>query len=246
MYKRQLYVSQSKIVERLSSDSSKNELVLWDVGLGAAFNAVATIRAVEKITDIKVPLKIISFESDLDALRLVLKYNSHFPHIHHPAPKSLLENGKWSHKTLPITWELLEGDFADRYLTAPIPDVIYWDPFSARSDQRLWGINIWRELWQKVSEHESMLITYSASTAVRAGLLAAGFVVGIGSETGPKKETTLALTPKALPLYPDIQILDKKWLSRWERSDARYPFGITENDFQQIDALISNHSQFCD
>src|SRR3954449_12869317 len=59
---RQLYVEQSRLAERLASES----LILWDVGLGAAANAMAAIECYEKSSGTQ-PLRIISFENDLDS-----------------------------------------------------------------------------------------------------------------------------------------------------------------------------------
>src|ERR1700759_3939718 len=40
---RQLYVEQSRLAERLAASNNQAPLVLWDVGLGAAANAMAAI-----------------------------------------------------------------------------------------------------------------------------------------------------------------------------------------------------------
>ncbi len=45
---RSLYVEQSRLIGRLQLPDSE-PLVVWDVGLGAAANAMAAIRAVEMV-----------------------------------------------------------------------------------------------------------------------------------------------------------------------------------------------------
>src|ERR1041385_7390224 len=59
---RQLYVEQARLAERLR-ERSNEPLILWDVGLGAAANAMAAIECYETAKPRR-PLHIISFEND--------------------------------------------------------------------------------------------------------------------------------------------------------------------------------------
>src|ERR1041385_6793737 len=61
---RQLYVEQARLAERLD-ERSIEPLILWDVGLGAAANAMAAIECYENARPQR-PLHLISFENDLD------------------------------------------------------------------------------------------------------------------------------------------------------------------------------------
>ena len=90
---RQLYIEQSNLAERLrlSADEdpeSAEPLVIWDVGLGAAANAMAAINCYEEqaATGPVRPLRIISFENDLDSLRLAFRHNRDFPYLRHSGP----------------------------------------------------------------------------------------------------------------------------------------------------------------
>ena len=104
---------------------------MWDVGLGAGANAMATIHAVEAMEPgrRKRRLVLVSFENDLDSLRLALKHNTWFRHLRHPGPPALLARNQWTSPAGEIDWLLLPGDFAVRKFEAPAPDVIYFDPF---------------------------------------------------------------------------------------------------------------------
>src|ERR1041385_1098095 len=73
---RELYVEQSRLAERLRSES----LVVWDVGLGAAANAMAAIDSYEESSSTR-PFQIVSFENDLDSLRLALTNPQNFPYL---------------------------------------------------------------------------------------------------------------------------------------------------------------------
>jgi queuine tRNA-ribosyltransferase len=77
--------------EAQSSPKPKVELVIWDVGLGAASNAMAAIACFEKVyaqrnaSELR-SVRLVSFERDLDALILAMKKSARFPHLQHAAP----------------------------------------------------------------------------------------------------------------------------------------------------------------
>src|SRR6185503_12320176 len=111
------------------------EWVIWDVGLGAASNAMAAIHCfeiscAEHGEDALRPLRLLSFEVDLDPLTLAARHSACFPHLWHAAPFKFLEHGQWRHASSRLRWELLQGDFCDLLESAEPPDVIFYDPFS--------------------------------------------------------------------------------------------------------------------
>ncbi len=236
---RRLYAEPSRF-PALAKKGAK-EIVLWDVGLGAAFNAMAAIRAYEAIEGERRPLVILSFENDLDCLRLAMENIGQFPHLHHEAPASLLKDQVWNGNQ--IRWHLIEGNFFTTMLEAPAPELIYFDPFSYKTDSLLWTYRCFKQIYACCRRQESQLFTYSASTAVRAGLLAAGFFVGKGVASGPKEDTTWAAT--RLELFTDRSLLlDETWLARWERSGAKYPADIDPAQQERHARLILSHPQF--
>ena len=94
---RQLYVEQSALSERVrlredETAESAEPLVIWDVGLGAAANAMAAIHCYEREATAGPvrPLRIISFENDLDSLKLALLHNDLFPYLRHAGPPAIL------------------------------------------------------------------------------------------------------------------------------------------------------------
>src|SRR5262249_45335480 len=84
-------------------------LAVGDVGLGAAHNAMALVRALDAAPG-HAPVEIVSFERDLDALRLAVDNTKPFPHVRHPAPHLLAQRGRFEREAL--VWRLCEGDFA--------------------------------------------------------------------------------------------------------------------------------------
>jgi queuine tRNA-ribosyltransferase len=243
-----LYVEQSRLLARLgdpaAESSAADPLVVWDVGLGAAANAMAAILAVENLGPAAArPLTLVSFENDLDSLKLALDHPGWFRHLHHAAPRALLRDNRWNSATAAVEWQLLKGDFALRKFEAPPPDIIFFDPFSFKVDGALWTLSAFRELARVCSEKSTELFTYTYSTSVRAAMLAAGFYVAKGRATGPKGETTIGLSARAAAAAHGRELLGQEWLAKWHRSDAQAPFGSAEQDHSWRAALLG-HPQF--
>jgi queuine tRNA-ribosyltransferase len=240
---RSLYVEQSRLIERLQNHTS-NPLVLWDVGLGAAVNAMTAIKKAEQsMPAINRLLKVVSFESDLDSLKLALDHPGWFKHLRHAAPRALLADGQWRSRTGAIEWSLLHGDFSLRQFEAPLPDIIFFDPFSYKTDGAMWTLNAFRNLAKACGENQVELFTYTFSTRVRVAMLAAGFYVAKGRGTGPKTETTIGLSRGAAATAHNHELLGLDWLAKWQRSEAQAPLG----DFAHNDAwreAVLGHPQF--
>jgi queuine tRNA-ribosyltransferase len=249
---RSLYVEQSRVLERLAeiAPATAAPLVIWDVGLGAAANAMATIAAVEAARAAAVPsappgrpLTLVSFENDLDSLVLALRHPAWFKHLRHAAPRALLAENRWHNPAAGIDWLLLHGDFAATKHAAPLPDLIFFDPFSFKTDSDLWTLEAFCELHRIIGDKGVELFTYTYSTSVRAALLAAGFYVARGRGTGPKAETTIGLSPGAATGAHGRELLGGEWLAKWRRSDAQAPLGVTPGDDSWREA-VSDHPQF--
>jgi queuine tRNA-ribosyltransferase len=240
---RSLYVEQSRLMERLQT-FAEQPLVVWDVGLGAGANAMSAILSAEHAAPtLARPLNLISFENDLDSLKLALDHPAWFKHLRHAAPRALLQEHHWLSRVAPIEWRLLAGDFAARKFEAPPPDIIFFDPFSFRTDGVLWTTAAFGELLEALSGRSTELFTYTYSTSVRAAMLAAGFYVAKGRATGPKGETTIALSPAAAAGKHPHELLGKDWLAKWQRSDAQVPFGSNPGD-ESWSAAVLRHPQF--
>jgi len=240
---RTLYVEQSRLIERLH-DGAAEPLIVWDVGLGAAANAMAAVLAVEGAAPPTARrLTLVSFENDFDSLKLALDHPRLFHYLRHAAPHTLLKKNRWTNHSSTIDWTLLPGDFAVRKFDAPVPDLIFFDPFSYKADGALWTLPAFRELARLCSQRPVELFTYTGSTAVRSAMLAAGFYVAKGRGTGLKAETTIALSAPAAALPLRHELLGADWLAKWRRSDAKAPFGSRADDASSCDA-VSEHPQF--
>lgn len=255
-----LYVEQSRLGPRLQTSFASNPppppIVVWDVGLGAATNAMAVIRCFESqysIPDDKATgtinplrLKLISFERDLDPLRLACREAGRFTHLRHGAPGELLQKGRWIHRSGQLEWILLEGDFLEKITAADAPDLIYYDPFSYKTDSELWTVETFLKVRERCAQKPAELYTYSAATAVRVALLSAGFYVSEGSATGPKASTTVAFSHREnLIGHPaESSLLGAAWLDRWRRSSSQFPARLPAMDRPNFAQRIENHPQF--
>jgi len=253
---RALYVEQSALTKLLMCDDaagSVDPVTIWDIGLGAAANAMAAMECHETLCQSNLtrvrPLRIVSFENDLDPLRLAVSHRDRFEYLDHPGVDSLLTAGKWKSPSEPsLTWQLVEGDFPDSITSAlPAPDVIYYDLFSGKTHPRAWEYETFRRMSEACGSRASELFTYTVSTASRAGMLAAGFYVARGGGTGPKSDTTIALTAPAIDcsrrnLQRDL--LGRNWLDKWERSTAQFPSDVGPEYRADFELLLKSHPQF--
>ena len=240
---RQVYVEQSQLAQRLT-ESTSEPLVLWDVGLGAAANVMAAMESFEGAAS-KRPLKIVSFEDDLDPLRLALANRECFPYLRIDAANAILSGGTWRADLQSLSWTLLGGDFGETMNDAPAPDVIFYDMFSTKTSAELWSAGIFRRLFERCANRDAELFTYTCSTANRAALLAAGFFVARGRNAGEKIETTIAMTPTALRTAArERDLLADDWLTRWERSAAKFPADIPRDQRSAFEKVIRGHEQF--
>jgi queuine tRNA-ribosyltransferase len=214
----QLYVQQSRLAERLLAAPGET-LVLFDVGLGAGSNAVAA-RAVSEASPAGAGrLEVISFERDLDALELALEHGVDFGLDGEAgqAARALIRDGR--HETPRTLWRLTRGDALQSMAQErALADLVFWDPFSPRVNGPLWTVAAFTAV-RRLAGPRCLLLTYSASTAVRVAMLLAGWAVGIGDGIGDKAQTTAAAVDVAQLRRP----LEPSWLRRLQRADAPWP-----------------------
>jgi queuine tRNA-ribosyltransferase len=231
-----LYAAQSQLRERLLAPG-EGPLVLFDVGLGAASNALAARRISEGLPREARRLILVSFEQDLGALRFALKpsHAARFGLQDEPgeAARALLERG--AHRTERTDWRLVRGD-ALAALAAGADglacEVVFWDPFSPKVNPALWTVGAFQAL-RGCCAPRCTVYTYSASTTTRAALLLAGFAAGIGDTSGAQKESTCAAVERGDLRRP----LGSRWLARLLRSSAPLPADAPPDALARIAAL---------
>lgn len=230
----QLYIDQSNLKDYLVKDLD-TELVIYDVGFGAAANAVATLHAVKNS---KRPVRLVSFEIDLDLMHFALENSAQLDYLHgyEEIIQSLLKNKYWEGEN--IKWELHHGDFLECIDNVSSKcHLIYYDPYSPKQNKAMWTTACFKKL-RNQCQPRAMFFNYSQATAIRTALLEAGFYVGFGQTTGLKESTTQAATQLKDLKNP----LDERWLQRWKRSHSAMPIDC-QNEAHVRD-LILNHEQF--
>lgn len=219
-----LYVRQLRLCERMVS--RVGEFVVWDVGLGAAANALAVFRATQ---DLGGQLRLVSFDETIEPLRFGLEHSEELGFLagYEPAVQQLVARRQVSFTTGAgaVTWQLELADFpallAGSLAPAlPKPDAILFDPYSPARNPAMWTLRLFTDLFRLLDpERPCALATYSRSTMTRVALLRAGFFVGRGEASGRKEETTIAANACDLIGAP----LDRRWLERARRSHSAEP-----------------------
>lgn len=221
-----LYVRQLRIRERLAS--AADEFVIWDIGLGAAANAVAVLRAT---TQVPGRLRLVSFDNTTEPLEFALQHSAALGYVsgYEDRLSELLRAKKtaFTNGALHVDWQFQLGDFPawlnqnnEGRKDIPPPHAIFYDAFSPAKNPAMWTLPVFQNLYRALDpQRPCALTTYSRSTVLRATLLLAGFFVGIGHAAGLKEETTIAANTLDLISEP----LDHHWLARARRSHSADP-----------------------
>jgi tRNA U34 5-methylaminomethyl-2-thiouridine-forming methyltransferase MnmC len=220
-----LYVHQLRLLERLARLG--REFVVWDVGLGAAANAVTVLRAAR---DTPSAIRLVSFDHTLSPLRFALEHAESLGYIaNYRMPLEALAAGQrlveFQDGLLSARWEFHLGDFPSLLDSVsaeafPKPDAILFDAYSPAANPAMWTQPLFARLFHLLDpSRPCALPTYSRSTMLRVSLLLAGFFVGKGHATGEKEETTIAANSLELITEP----LDSRWLQRAKNSTSAEP-----------------------
>ncbi|MBI4081759.1 MAG: methyltransferase [Candidatus Lambdaproteobacteria bacterium] len=225
----QLYVAGSQLALRLKEPApaqANPPLTVFDVGLGAAANALAALACREALLAGPAaarrvrPLHLVSFEQELEPLRFAIAQAAQlgYPRGREALLQALLDQGRA--EAAGVTWELRLGDLVHLIAEEPCrADVIFFDPFSPKANPELWSLPVLESLHGcRRPGSDTVLVTYSSAFSTRAALLLAGFYVGEGPRLGGRL-TTVAATRCSLLAAP----LDPGWLRRWRREREPWP-----------------------
>lgn len=216
-----LHIQQTRIAERAAMAAGA-PFVVWDIGLGAAANALAAIEALEGCLPPGHRAEVASFDLDERALRFALECADGLDYLdgHRGRIEALLADGETNASG--IHWRFMKGDVREalRDGRLPAPCAVLFDPYSPSANPELWTVEVFAAILGHARRGGACLLSnYSRSTAVRSSLLAAGWFVGRGAASGQKTETTVAATHRSLLANP----LDAGWLARLARSTAPGP-----------------------
>ncbi len=223
-----LYVRQLDLPARLRRHAG--EFVIWDVGLGAAANALTVLRATREIP---CTVRLVSFDHTLAPLEFALQHAAALGYFggYEAHLQTLIQahRTRFQNAQQHVEWELHLGDFPTLLTHSlahlptrrlPAPHAILFDAYSPAKNPAMWSAPLFANLFQLLDPRRPCAMpTYSRSTMLRVTLLLAGFFVGAGHATGEKEETTIAASTLDLIAEP----LDRKWLKRARNSTSAEP-----------------------
>ena len=219
-----LYVGQLNLQARRQAHGG--EFTVWDVGLGAAANALTLIRAAQELS---CAIRILSFDNTIEPLRFGLQHAGELGYFHgfeHYLQELIAwQSVSFQHARQTVHWEVHLADFPSLLArpgaeSLPKPDAILFDPYSPAKNPEMWTLPLFASLFHLLDPRRPCAMpTYSRSTMVRMALLLAGFYVGRGRAAGQKEETTLAANTPDLLDEP----LNVAWLQRIRQSSGAEP-----------------------
>jgi tRNA U34 5-methylaminomethyl-2-thiouridine-forming methyltransferase MnmC len=223
-----LYVRQLGLAERLQHHTG--EFVVWDVGLGAAANALTVLRQTREIC---ASIRLVSFDNTVEPLKFAFEHRDSLGYLggfEEQLGQLLRENQtSFANGKQSVNWEIHLADFPTLIASSeanalPKPHAIMFDAFSPAKNPAMWTEPLFANIFKLLdAKRPCALPTYSRSTMLRVTLLLAGFFVGVGHATGEKEETTIGANTLDLVREP----LDAKWLQRARRSGSAEPMWET-------------------
>jgi hypothetical protein len=242
---RGLHVAQSLLEER--AGRCGRPFVVWDVGLGAAANAVAVIEAFAGKPCAE-GVELHSFDCTAGPLEFAIRHAEDLGYL--SAWKREVSELATAHHTVAgcVRWFFHVADFRES-VRAPVvarPDAILYDPYSPAANPGMWTLEHFARLRSCLDPGRPCTLTsYSRSTAVRVTLALAGFFVGRGGGIGEKDQTTVAATHGELLLHP----LGPEWLGRVARSTRGSPLRegepggpISDDDLRSLRRAVTDEA----
>ncbi len=227
--------------------AKKGEINILDIGFGLGYNVAVAIKEAKKANkDVKI--NIISIEKDKNVFEKIKHLNipENLKDVY-----SFLLSGNFitqkignfefftyfsQHENVSVTVLIGEGREILKKLskTGLKFDAVFYDAFSPKVNTEMWTVDIFKVV-KSLMREEAVLATYSASLAVRKGLLEAGFKIGLVEPVGRKSYSTVATikgkippltekekkrletSPYAIPYQdPDLNLPPEEIKRRWE------------------------------
>ena len=243
--------SSSRGSSRGCASRAPTPLVVWDVGMGAAHNAMAAIRACETAgADARArPLHLVSFEHDVASLRLALRHARQVSAPPPPAPRATCcASASGARSCVPIVWTLFEGDFRQHLdARARRPTASSTTRSRPRPTRRCGRSSASRACSPSAPSTTPSSSPTRRRRSVRTAMLGAGFVVARGAPTGPPARDHArddagrrARTPRARGRV----LLGPEWLEQWRRSDAKFPSDVPSTGRAALTERIEAAPQF--
>ncbi|ACO04475.1 MAG TPA: hypothetical protein DEP48_01665 [Persephonella sp.] len=243
------FIKPTKILEKALKNK---EIYILDVGFGLGYNVATAIKHVRDLSK-DVSIHITSVEKDKDVFEKIRQLN--IPDSLKDAYEIILsgniEGDIYSVKKEYLDLKVIFGE--GRQILKKLSeegikfDAVFYDPFSPKVNTEMWTVNIFR-IVKRLMKDDGILATYSASLAVRKGLIEAGFRIGLVEPVGRKSYSTVATvsgdippltekekkrlesSPYAVPFYDndDLTLKKEEIKSRWELKISKNSNNINE------------------
>ncbi|WP_293448901.1 MnmC family methyltransferase [Persephonella sp.] len=202
----------------------KNRIDILDVGFGLGYNVAVAIKvATDKNPDVLV--EILSVEKDISVFEKIKKLNipEDLKEIYDHILSGGFEGNIYRAKGKNFSLNILFGDARQILKTVRKKfDAVFYDAFSPKVNTEMWTVEIFKAV-KELMRQEAILSTYSASLAVRKGLIDAGFKIGLVEPIGRKSYSTVATIKGIIPP------LTQKEKNRLEHSPYAVPFRDSKN-----------------
>jgi len=157
-------------IDRLSKE--KKQLDILDIGFGLGYNVAVCIKvATENNPDVF--LNIVSVEKDISVFEKIrqLSIPDSLKEIYRDILKGEFKNGKYIVRSDSFKIEIIfeEARKALKKINRKF-DAVFYDAFSPKVNTEMWTVEIFKTV-KSLMREEAVLSTYSASLAVRKGLL---------------------------------------------------------------------------
>ncbi len=210
-------------IDHLAKEKKKIDIL--DVGFGLGYNVAVAIKvATDKNPDVLV--EILSVEKDISVFEKIKKLNipEDLKEIYDQILSGGFEGSIYRAKGKNFRLNILFGDARQILKTVRKKfDAVFYDAFSPKVNTEMWTVEIFQTV-KRLMKEKAVLSTYSASLAVRKGLIETGFKIGLVEPVGRKSFSTVAT------INGDIPPLTDKERKRLEKS----PYAIAYRDNKEM------------
>ncbi len=221
---------------------NQNQIDILDIGFGLGYNVAVAIEVATK-NNPDIFLKIISVEKDKDIFSKIkqLELPSNLQNIYSQILSGQFKDDTYTAKGKNFELTILFGEA--RQVIKKIDhkfDAVFYDAFSPKVNTEMWTVELFKKVKDLMKE-DAILATYSASLAVRKGLIEAGFKIGLIEPVGrknfstvatingdippltEKEENRLKISPYAVPYHDnqDLTLSREEIKSNWEKEVQR-------------------------
>ncbi|WP_457643917.1 tRNA (5-methylaminomethyl-2-thiouridine)(34)-methyltransferase MnmD [Persephonella sp.] len=223
-------------IDRLVKE--KERVRVLDVGFGLGYNVAVAVETAQK-NNPQAFLEITSIEKDRDIFKKIreLSIPENLRDIYSQILSGGFEENIYTAEGTNFILRVIFGDARQiiKQLKGPF-DAVFYDAFSPKVNTEMWTVEMFSSV-KKLMDRRAVLATYSASLAVRKGLVEAGFKIGLVEPVGRKSYSTVATiegdippltekekyklehSPYALPYRdsPDMNLPREKIKENWEK-----------------------------